>query len=365
MTMPPPPGPWNPGGQPPTPPPGYYPQQPSWGAPPPPKPNNTIKWLLIGVGLLLVIAITVGVTVLVTNGRPGGDGQSTTTSASGPPIASADDNGPVEIITSEPTCQAWAPLSKSLGEVQDNGWGDRDPEVPGSAWTADQRAQAEAVAQSMVTTADQAIKLARQTPNRVVRELYEQFAAFARAYEASLPTYSPRDNYLALANIAASSSIGNICNAVTYGSALSRSASASVTPTPSNGADQPDPDHPERVVTESTSTCSDVIQLREGFIAETAEWIKEDPNVPSSDWTPERKSQADATGAAISSFASNLESTGQGSENATFRELTSLSALYFRAYADALPTYLPGDNPLFLVGSRTINLLGAACEAVR
>jgi hypothetical protein len=367
--MPPQPGPWPPSGQPPVPPqgppPGYYPQQPGWGGPPPPKQNNTIKWLLIGVGLLLVIAITVGLTVLVTNNGNGGDGPSTTTSASGPPIASADDTGPVEIITLEPTCQGWTPLSQSLSQVQSNGWGDRDANAPASSWTATQRSETEAVAQSMVDTGKQAVALAKQTPNRVIRELYEQFNAYGRAYEASLDTYTAPDNFLALANIAASSALDNICNAITYGSAVKRSQMVPAAPEPKLEQPAGTLDKAELLVAASDSACTDLITLREGMISDTAAWVSEDPNIPSSEWSPERTAMARATATTLNTFAELLQSTGEKGASYAFQDIASLSALYFRAYAESLETYAPADNPLLLVGSRTVNLLGAACEAVK
>jgi hypothetical protein len=55
------------------PPPGW--QQGTWAQPsPPPQKGNGVKWLLIAVAVLLVIAISVGVTLIFTRG--GGGGQS-------------------------------------------------------------------------------------------------------------------------------------------------------------------------------------------------------------------------------------------------------------------------------------------------
>ena len=123
MSLPPQPGPWDPGNPPPPGPPqgyqqhpGYYPQT-VWG-PQPPKQNNGLKWLLIAVAVLLVIAITVGVTLFFTRGSGGGG--STTPAASD--IASANDTGPVAIITSDPTCTVgvqfrtrWPRRSRTVG----------------------------------------------------------------------------------------------------------------------------------------------------------------------------------------------------------------------------------------------------------
>ena len=367
----PPPGQWGPANQPPLPPqqpppPGYYPQQPGWGAPPPlpPRQNNTMKWLLAAVGVLLVIAISVGVTVLVTRDGSGGDGPSTATSASGPPIASADDNGPIEIITSEPTCSSWMPARDAMARVLNNGWGDRDPAIPASDWTALQRSQYEATAKSLRDTADQAVDFARRTPHRVVRELYEQFIAFARAYADSVPTYTSVDNYLAQAHLAASYAIESICNSITYGSAALRAVPELSSKPPSEVSSPIDIANPERVVMKPSSTCDRIREMQTKLVADTDRWSKYDPNIPFDEWPVERKSDVDPTKAVLEKFAGELETVGLAGGNATFEDLTSLGALYLRAYSSALSSYQPADTYLFIIGTRANNILVAACDAV-
>lgn len=366
MTMPPQPGPWGPADQPPMPPqpPGYYPQGPAWGGPPPPRQNNTLKWLLAGVGVLLVIAITVGVTVLVTRDGSGGDGPSTSTSASGPPIASADDDGPVEIITLEPTCQAWMPVSDAMARVQENGWGDRDSTVPVTNWEPQQRAQYEAVAKSLRQTAEQAVGFAEETPNRLIRELYEQFIYFARAYADAIPNYSANDDYLAQANLAASIAIDSVCQAISYGSAAARSTSVSPIAAPGDLPSAEGPSQPTPVVESSSSTCTDIVSLRERLVADTADWVKLDPNIPATEWTPDQRALSDATGPVMRRFADDLEKLGADSENPVFQDLASFGAVYFRAYVAGLPTYVAADSYLSRAGSRANNVLVAACQAV-
>src|ERR1700755_2402870 len=121
MSVPPPPDQW--GSQPPTggqpasppqwgPPPGgqsagdpqWSPQQP-WG--PPPGRGGKGKWIFGGVAVLAVIAVTVVITVLVVGKNSGNSPTPTSTATSAPPsdIASANDKGPVAIITEDPTCE--------------------------------------------------------------------------------------------------------------------------------------------------------------------------------------------------------------------------------------------------------------------
>lgn len=363
--MPPQPGQWGPGNQPPPPPPGYYPPQGGWGGPPPQKSNNTIKWLLAGVGILLVIAITVGVTVLVTRDGSGGDRPSTSTSASGLPIASADDTGPVEIITLEPTCQAWMPVSSAKTKVQNSGgWGNRDPDIPASEWTSAQRTQYETVARNLRETADQVVVFARQTPHRVVRELYEQYIYYARAYADTIPNYIASDNSLAQAHIAAANSLDAICDSVTYGSASSRSPSTSPISPPDPVATPGDPASPTPVVASTNGTCTKLLELHLQFIADSTPWSQEDPNIPASEWTPSRKSASESAARVLGKYADELENLGRGSDSPVFRDLAALGAIYIRAYVNALPTYVVADNYLVIAGTRANNVLVAACRAV-
>jgi hypothetical protein len=309
--------------------------------------------------VLLVIAITVGVTLFFTRGS-GGGGTNGTNGASS--IASAHDTGPVAIITFEPTCQAWMPISNTMSQVQDNGWGDRDPSISAASWTAEQRAQYEAVAKSLQQTADQAVNFARQTPNRVVRELYEQFIVYAHAYADSIPTYTESDNALALANIAASLVVDSVCNSITYGSAVARSTTATTSP-PSATSDPTDPAEAKPFISKPDSQCDTVIQRGKALVTELSEWSKQDASFAATDWTPEEKAAAAAAAPIMKSFADDMETIGKKSTNPTFQDLAFFAALYSRAYGNALATYKPADNFLLIAGTRANNVLISACQA--
>jgi len=141
---PPPPGPGFPGAGQPQSRPG--PQQP-WppGPFPPPSPSaptsrgRARKWVLGGIALLAVIAVTATITVVVSRGSgDGGDG-GTTPPADTYGLASADDKGPVAIITEEPTCGAWNPIRETMAQSQRQGWADRDINVPATEWSPELR----------------------------------------------------------------------------------------------------------------------------------------------------------------------------------------------------------------------------------
>ena len=193
-TPPPQPGPYGP---PPWPGQQSWPQQPG----PPPQNGSGLKWLLIGVGLLLVVAITIGATLLFTRGS--GSGTSTATSA--PPtsgtasdIASANDTGPVAIITAEPTCHAWSADPHGPFKCSNaSGWTQRDESAPASAWTPEQRAQIAAVADAMQQRRRSSGATWRSRPlTEWSANSTNKFIAYGRAYADSIPTYTPPTTFL-------------------------------------------------------------------------------------------------------------------------------------------------------------------------
>lgn len=371
MSMPPPPGQWGPNQPPPPPgppqqppPPGYYPPPAAWGGPPPPPPppqNNTIKWLLAGVGVLLIIAITVGVTVLVTRDSAGGDGPTTT--PTGEPIASADDDGPIEIITLEPTCNDWRSLQRTLATAQSNGWGQRDSSIPASDWTSAQRDQFVAVAESMRSSADVAVELAKQTPHRVMRQMYQQFIAYGRAYADAVDQYVPSDDYLARANVAFSKAISGICDAIEFSDVISRASQVQPVGTPKNRDDSDFTDTPARFLTGAPRACVDWIQVNSRFESRMQDWSQQDPEIPAAQWTAEQRLVQDAAARDFDQYATEIVSIGQASGNPALDDFSTLASLYIRAYAAATPTYTPADNYIVTPGLRLNNAVTAACHA--
>src|SRR6476646_1426427 len=145
MSVPPPPNQWGsqplPGdqpaggpqwGPPPSGPPGGTPQQP-WGPPPGPAPSRggKGKWIFGGIALLAVIAVTVVITVLVVGKNSGGGESPTPMTGNSSDFASANDKGPVGIITEDPTCAGWNRIADGLSAKERTaGWADRDKSIP-------------------------------------------------------------------------------------------------------------------------------------------------------------------------------------------------------------------------------------------
>ncbi|KUI05150.1 hypothetical protein AU189_01695 [Mycolicibacterium acapulense] len=370
MSFPPPPGgppPGNPG-----PPQGYSgpygppPQQPPWqqqwpAGPPPKKRGDVWKWLLGGVALLAVIGVTVAVTISVTSGGGGGDDPTPSGETFG--LASADDTGPVNIITEDPSCAAWGPINQTFVDVQKTGWSDRDAGIPASGWSPEQRATYDRVAEAARKAADQTVTLARLTNHRVMRELYEQFIAYARAYSDAIPAYTPSDNHLAGVMITTSTVLVYICSAISNGSAEARAPLIEVPPPPRRVAQVSDPSKPQIFMPDADDTCGEWVRLLNEFNADTTAWQAVDTNTPVSEWPPEHRAAAESVVSVMNKFADDVYKLGEKSSNPVLQDFAVVAAQYRRAFAQALPTYTPSDVYLDSASYRSTSIIYEACKA--
>lgn len=371
MTNPPPPGNWGPPhppygqGQPQYGPGQWPPQQPGWGPPPTPR-NNGLKWLLISVAVLLVIAISVGATLLFT--RDSGNGP--TQSANGSPpaagdIASANDTGPIRILTEDPTCEAWRPINDTLVDAQRRGWAERDYTVPASAWNSEQRSMHDEMAAAMRRAADQTVTLAKITPHRIMRELYEQSIAYWRAYADSIPDYELKDNSLAVTASDTSGAIVTICAAIDYRSAAMRGPLVPAGDQRLDPASPGDPANPQMFLQASgNAVCNEWTKISDRFDDDTKQWRESDGSIPASEWTPERRSLMDSAAQEMLRYADDIQRLGEQSGNAILYDFASLAAQYFRAYTHAIPSYTSADSYLSATASYANFIVFNACAAV-
>jgi hypothetical protein len=320
---------------------------------------------LAGIAVLAVIAVTVVITVLVVGKDSGGGESPTPTNGNGSDFASANDKGPVGIITEEPTCAAWNRIADAISTAERGvGWRDRDVSTPASAWTPEQRGQYETAGNAMRTAADQAVELARKTPHRVIRELYEQFTAYARTFADKVPTYKPDDGPLVSTADDIASVLVNVCAAITYGSAAAQEPLVPVVGPPSTVSSPDSSGSPQRFLTQSSPTCGEWLPAYEKFDADLRPWRESDPNIPANQWAPDQKSAFDTAAPLMTTFADKAENLGRKSGNPTFEDFAVMSAQYRRAYVRAIPTYKPVDNYLASVSTSLANTIGHACMAV-
>lgn len=329
----------------------------------PPPTGNGIKWLLGAVAVLLVIAIAVGITVIVMS-RGGDSGSSASPTGALGDVASANDTGPASVITDEPTCDSYIAINNSIANLEAPGWGDqRDRLGEASDWSADQRRQVEAVANGMRNAADQIAPLATRTPHRLVREMYEQFIAYGRAYADSVADYKPEDNSLASANVNIGTALFAMCNAITYGSA-SRALGVKAVAPPNRQAGTGDLANPSRFVTSADhSTCDAWVQRENRFVAETTDWSKLDAAIAASDWTAEQRALQHAVIPTLSAQGDDMATTGRGSRNPILEDFAVAASVYLKAYLTAGDTYVKADGWLSNVAFRLNNAIGSACEA--
>lgn len=353
------PGQPGPGGQ-------WGPQQP-WPAPVPPKKSGAVKWAIGAVSLVAVIAVTATVAVSCTKNSGdsnGGGGGGTKTSAAPSDVASANDTGPVGIITEDPSCAAWAPISNTLIDVEGKGWRDRDASIPASAWTPEIREQYEAVGKAWRQAADQTVPLSKLTPHRVMRELFGQSIAYSRAYANSISTYTAADDSLARAGATAGLVITYICNAITSGSAAARAALVPALQPPTSISPIGDLSNPQRMFETADTVCSDLspsldqLSLNPVFKS----WTNIDPAIPVGSWSPEQQALTAAVAPLMSSAADALEKLARTSANPVVQDLILLGVQYRRTYVQAFPTYQPSDQNIYSVGQGAPAIVRMACK---
>jgi hypothetical protein len=214
----------------------------------------------------------------------------------------------------------------------------------------------------MKNAADQTLPLVKQTPHRVVRELYEQFIAYGRAYTTSISDYKPANDGLASANVNAGSAVVGICNSIVYGSA-SRSIGSQAVPPPSKLAVIGDPMQPVPFIADSHPTCSRFQELFDTFNAQTAAWQALDSSIPASQWTPEQRSTQKSATQPIEDWANEMEAAGRGSGNPVLEDFSVAAAIYLRTYASIGDSYTAADAWLSFVSLRLNNLVLGACRA--
>jgi hypothetical protein len=360
------PPPQGPGGPPPQGPGGPPPwgAQPQWAGPPAPPPGRggRGKWILGGLAVLLAIALAVVITVLVV--RPPGGGVTPTPQNGHSDFASAGDDGPVNIIAEDPTCEAWVRVGREYAnQLTAVNWGDRDKTVPASAWTPEQRTMYETVGKAMGKAADQTVNLAKQTPHRAIRELYEQFIAYTHAFVEKIPSYVASDHNFAVATDAIGNGLNNVCSAITFGSAPPLAPLIADPAPPSKLSPLGDPATPTVLLTSVNSVCAEWASEVSKFSDDTKAWRSIDPKMPSTEWTPDQKAVNDTVASVMSANSDELEKLGRQSGNATLEDIATLAAQYQRAFVTALPTYTQSDNFLSETTTFLVKTVDWACKA--
>ncbi len=347
-----------------------------WGPPPAPwgpqrpqgpaRRGNGLKWLLGAVVLVVVVAVSVGATLFFTRGDANDDGPKTapTTSDAASDIASANDKGPVGIITGDPSCALWTPINDALANRQGNGWRNRDASAPAVVWSPEVREIFTDVGDAFDEAADQTVLLLKVTQHRVMRELYEQFIAYARAYADSLATYAAADNHLANVAVSATYVLINMCNAAEHGSAAARGPLVSLTDTPARLASPGISSKPPRFLKSADSVCAEWATTIAQVSGALDDFARTDPNVPVNQWSNDQRALMNAVAPALRQNADEMQSLGKRSENPVLQDFAILAVAYQRAFIAALPTYAPNDQYLYNAAAQAETVINEACLAV-
>lgn len=335
-------------------------------------PGGASRWIVGALAVVTVVAVAAALMFTGTESRSsasadqGVDGavpHAPAASQSPGTIVSAGDVGAIEIVTEDETCGVWDNVQTSVAVARHSGWDERDPWVPSSSWTPDQRAQFDAIGDALRTGADTAVGLAAQTPHRVMRELYEAFIVYGRAYSDGLLNYQPMDEYLAQASVAAADAITRICAANrSKVSSVQAPRLAPVAP-PSAPPVVGDPAEPQRFLPQPATWCGDWKAGDSAFGDQMRDWSALDPNIAVGQLDKEQILIYAEAARSATDFADTIENAGRRSANPIVEDFATLGALYFRAYAQAVPLVWAGDRDMAEAGLAVTRLVTAACQA--
>jgi len=344
-----------------------WPQQQPWQPlTPPPKKRGLWPWIIGAIALTAVIALAVTAGVQWGRGHDSGS----TAAAPNPTVASdvtsANDHAPVGIITDDPSCGPWGPINDTVAaSTKASRWEARDQTIPASQWTPDMRTIFQSSADAFRKAADQTVPLIKLTPHRVMRELYEQYVAYVRAWVDRVPTYTPPDFDLIVTGATIGGVLNGICQAITFRSAITRGPMVPAGPTPAAFAPIGDTSNPARFLTTPYPGCADWNRITDDVQHDPAmvAWNKQDSGLPASSWSPQYQAENEAVKPVLARIGDTAEKLGRQASNPVIDDFGTLIAQYQRAIAAGIPTYTQPDIYLIQTFQHGLGVMSAACNA--
>ncbi|MDH6195716.1 hypothetical protein M2272_002356 [Mycobacterium frederiksbergense] len=318
----------------------------------------------MGLALVAIIAVSIVGTVLVLRPDPGGgNGQQSNTANGASEFASANDTGPANIITEESTCDAWGAISRDMSAAVPE-WDNQDYSIPAVEWTPEQRAVFDKKSAALTSAVKKAGDLAKRTPHRVMRELYNQYIAYSQALIDSIPSYAASDDNIVGASNKIFSTLNVVCSAIDYRVAQ-KSAPLISDPSPPSDvqAVNQGSSEPKRFLDGSNSACGEWISMVERFDKDTEAWRALDAKIPATEWTPEHKAIVDAVKPVMVANSDDMEKLGRESGNPVWEDLAVFAAQYRRAFVENIPSYTVTDNFLSAVAAYLSVAIKWACKA--
>jgi hypothetical protein len=106
----------------------------------------------------------------------------------------------------------------------------------------------------------------------------------------------------------------------------------------------PQPPVQPAIPTKPDPACAEWSTITSGYIAKRADWVKTDPNIPASQWSPEQRAITMNVIPGMHSEATDLRALAPKAVDPVLRSLLQLEALYQDAFADRLPNYTGVDD---------------------
>ncbi|MCV7286136.1 hypothetical protein H7J87_12435 [Mycolicibacterium wolinskyi] len=319
------------------------------------------------MALVAIVALAIVATLYVTR-ADGSAGSSGAPGPGGSGFASADDAGPAGIITDDSTCEAWRTISHDMEAVSDAvKWNEQDYSVPAAQWNADQRNAFEKKSASLGSAVPKVESLAKQTPHRVMRELYGQYIAYTQAWIDAVPTYSATDRDSVATSNQLFTVLNRVCDAIYFRAAQQLAPLIAAAAPPSDvqalqGEAQP---ATEPFMNQGDASCEDWRAMIDRFEQDSRmkAWNDLDPNVRASERTPEYTAVVDAVLPVLGTYADDMERLGRQSGNPVWEDFAVTAAQYMRAYIQGAPTYRPAYGLLSLTSTILANSVNWACKA--
>lgn len=198
-----------------------------------------------------------------------------------------------------------------------------------------------------------------------MRELYEQFAAYSKSFVASIPTYVPANDNLAVEADTIASALSSICSAITVRSAGPLAALIQ-TADPPTSAIAVEQQHDKRpFISAFNGACAEWVFRADEFSKQTEAWQLVGPNLSAADWTPEQRAVIESVGLVMLADATGMEQTGRQSESLLFEDFAVLAAQYQRAYVESIPSFTSNDSYVMEAATYLANTIYWGCKAVQ
>ncbi|MBL3752919.1 hypothetical protein [Mycobacteroides abscessus] len=198
-----------------------------------------------------------------------------------------------------------------------------------------------------------------------VRELRDDPSAQARLNHTTATTVRTRRNKAAaIAGAAAAAAliIGGAVGAV-IGTSTSEPASAPIAEAPIT-ITAPAPALTATVPTVADPICAQWAPMATDYANKQAPWLKGDPNVSASNWSPAERAQNLAIIPVLQQQAADMRNLASKTDNPALKYMLQQQAAYEQLFADRLPNYVTADEELWLAAVNFSNSVKSLCMAV-